>query len=416
MDVAILIGGKGTRTKKISKIIPKPFLKINNKSIIERQLEKLKLFKRIFLLSNNKITKFNNKLKNKRVVIIEENKTLGNAGCLKNLNKYKLLKDDILIISGDLIFNFDIKKFKKFHKKNKSDITFLVHPNDHIIDSDVLELNAKNKLIKLHGKPHSKKDIGNLCLSGIFIIKKKILNFIEDNKFQDFVKDILPKLIKSNIKVYGYNSREYVKDAGTPKRIKEIKKHLKTIKYTKGTLKSKIPAIFLDRDGVINKENSNLHYQNPLEIIDGTFDAVKKINDKGFLSVIITNQSAVAKGVVSINKVENDHKKLEYLFSTKGSYFDRIYYCPYYPVKGFKGEVKKYKKQSRFRKPNNGMILKAIRDLNIDTKQSYMIGDRYTDYLAAKKTNIKFLIVGNKFKIKGKKNFKNLKVAINSIL
>ena len=138
-----------------------------------------------------------------------------------------------------MIFNFDIKKFKKFHKKNKSDITFLVHPNDHIIDSDVLEINARNKLIKLHRKPHSKKDIGNLCLSGIFIIKKKILNFIEDNKFQDFVKDILPKLIKSNIKVYGYNSREYVKDAGTPKRIKEIKKHLKTIKYTKGTLKRK---------------------------------------------------------------------------------------------------------------------------------------------------------------------------------
>ena len=416
MDVAILIGGKGTRTKKISNKIPKSFLKIGNKSIIKRQLEKLKLCKRIFLLSNKKISKFNNSLPYKNVIIIEENKPLGNAGCLKNLIKFKDLKEDILIISGDLVFNFNIRKFRNFHKKNKSDVTFLVHPNDHIVDSDALEINGKNQLIKFHKKPHSKKDIGNLCLSGILIIKKKILNFIKDNKFQDFSKDILPKLIKNKMKIYAYNTREYIKDAGTPKRINSIKKHLNIIKYTKGSLNKKIPAIFLDRDGVINKEYSSQHYQNPLEVIDGAFDAVKKINEKGFLSVIITNQSAVAKGVVTIDKVERDHKKLEYLFSTKGSYFDRIYYCPYYPIKGFKGENKIYKKKSRFRKPNNGMLLKAIKDLNIDIKKSYMVGDRNTDYLAAKKTNIKFLIVGNKFKIKGKKNFINLKEAINSIL
>ena len=188
------------------------------------------------------------------------------------------------------------------------------------------------------------------------------------------------------------------------------------MRYKKKTLKTKTPAIFLDRDGVINKEYPNKHYQNPLEVINGSFEAVSKINRKGFMSVIITNQSAVAKGIVTVNKVENDHKKLEYLFGAKNAYFDKIYYCPYYPIHGFKGEVKKYIKRSSFRKPNNGMLLKAIKELNIDTKKSYMIGDRNTDYLAAKKTGIKFLIVGNKFKIKGKKNFINLKQAINSIL
>ena len=415
MDVAILIGGKGTRTKKISSKIPKPFLKLDSKSIIERQLENLKLYKRIFLLSNKKITKYNQKLSYNNIKIIEEENPLGNAGCLKKLTKYSQLNDNILIISGDLVFNLDIKKFENFHKKNKSEITFLVHPNDHIIDSDLIELNNKHQLTKFHKKPHSKKNIGNLCLSGIMIIKKKILNYIEDNKFQDFSNDILRKLIKKKIKIYGYNTREYVKDAGTPQRINAIKNHLKTIKYKKGSLKTKIPAIFLDRDGVINKEYPNKHYQNPLEIIDGAFEAVKKINQKGFLSVIITNQSAVAKGVVTIDKVEKDHKNLEYLFGMKGSYFDRIYYCPFYPIKGFKGEIKKFKKKSNLRKPNNGMLLKAIKDLNIDIKKSYMIGDRNTDYLAAKKTGVKFLIVGNKFKIEGKKNFLNLNQAINSI-
>ncbi len=416
MDIAILIGGKGSRTKTISKHIPKPFLKINKKTIIERQLEHLKNYKRIYLLSNNKIKKFNNTLLDKKINIIEEKQPLGNAGCLKNLEKFKNIKNDILIISGDLVFNIDIKKFYKFHKKNKGDVSFLVHPNDHIMDSDAIELNHLDQLVKFHKKPHQKKNIGNLCLSGIMIIKKRILKYIKKDKFQDFSNDILPKLIKKKLRIYGYNTREYVKDAGTPERIKKISKHLKNIKYLNGSLKTKIPAIFLDRDGVLNKEYPNKHYQNPLNLIEGAFNALKKINEKGFLSVIITNQSAVAKGTVTIEKVEKDHKKLEYLFSQKGCYFDRIYYCPFYPKGGFKGEVKKYKKKSNMRKPNNGMFLKAIKDLNIDIKKSYMVGDRITDYLAAKKTGIKFLLVGNKFKIKNKKNFLNLNQAINSIL
>lgn len=167
---------------------------------------------------------------------------------------------------------------------------------------------------------------------------------------------------------------------------------------------------------MINKEYSNQHYQNPLEIITGSIAALKKINNIGFLAVIVTNQSAVAKGIITIKNLEKDHKKLEFYFGSKGSYFDRIYYCPYHPEKGFKGEIKKYKKNSTWRKPNNGMFKQAIKDLNIDINKSYMIGDRYSDYLAAKKTKIKFLLVGNKFKLKGKKNYKNLNQAINSIL
>ena len=124
MLVAILVGGKGTRTKSISKNIPKPFLKINKKTIIERQLFQLRKYKQIYLLSNNLITKFTDKLSKWNVKVIEETKALGNAGCLKNLQKFN---DDILVISGDLIFNFDIERYVNFHKKKKSDVTFLVH-------------------------------------------------------------------------------------------------------------------------------------------------------------------------------------------------------------------------------------------------------------------------------------------------
>ena len=317
---------------------------------------------------------------------------------------------------GDLIFNINFKKFFSFHKKNKSDITLLVHPNDHPFDSDLLEVNDKNKLIKLHNKPHKKKNIGNLCSSGIFIISKKILKFIKPNEFQDLTIDILPKLLRKKTNIYAYNTREYVKDVGTPERIYLAKKQMKTKKFINGNISKKLPAIFLDRDGVINREDPKKHYQNPMEIYKGAVSAVKKINDNNFLSVLVTNQPAVAKGVISLDKLKEDHKKLEYHFGLKGAYFDRIYFCPYHPERGFRGEIKKFKKESSWRKPNNGMFLQAIKDLNIDIKKSYMIGNSSADYLAARKTGIKFLLVGKKFKIKNYKSYKNLFDAIKSII
>lgn len=419
MEIAILIGGKGTRVKKISKNIPKPFLKIGDKQIIEHQIEQLvRLKKKIILISNSKYSKFHNILMKKyariNFKVIEESKPLGTGGCLKSLKNFK--SKDYLIVSGDLIFNIDFKKFFLFHKKKKSDLTLLVHPNDHPFDSDLLEINDNNQLTQFHKKPHKKKDIGNLSLSGILIINKKILNHIKSDTFQDFSKEIIPKLLKKKIKIFAYNTREYVKDVGTPKRIELVKKQIKTRKFINGNINKKLPAVFLDRDGVINKEILSKHYQDPLKIINGAVSAIKKINSRGYLAVVITNQSAVAKGVITIAQLKKDHNKLEYFIGSKGAYLDRIYYCPYHPEKGFKGEIKKFKRKSKMRKPDNGMLLKAIKELNIDVKNSFMIGDSLVDFQAAQKTRVKFLLVGKKFKLEKGKNHKNLLEAVNSIM
>ena len=100
---------------------------------------------------------------------------------------------------------------------------------------------------------------------------------------------------------------------------------------------------------------------------------------------MITNQPAVAKGIISINNLKKDLQKLEVTFGLKNLYFDRVYFCPHHPKKGFKGENKKYKINCNCRKPKNGMFLKAIKELNIDKYNSFMIGDSLSDYYASKK-------------------------------
>ena len=241
----------------------------------------------------------------------------------------------------------------------------------------------------------------------------KLLKF---NKFQDFSKDFL-KIYENKLKIYAYNTREYIKDAGTPDRIEQIKKELKTIKYKKGNIKKKIPAIFLDKDGVINKLNKNKNYQKIDNLINGVPKAISIINKSGYLLVIVTNQPAIAKGIITEKKFLYDINKLSNILSKNKVYFDRIYFCPHHPEKGFRNEIKNLKILCKCRKPNNGMLLKAIKELNIDKKKSFFIGDQYSDYLASKKTSIKFIGVENYELLKNKKIIfkKNLLSAVKYI-
>ena len=113
----------------------------------------------------------------------------------------------------------------------------VVHPNNHPADSDCIQIDKYSRAKKFF-KPHVNKYIPNLCMAGINIINKKLLSFIEPKKFQDFSKNFLKKNEKK-MKIYCYNTREYIKDAGTPDRIKQIKKELKTFKFKNGNINRK---------------------------------------------------------------------------------------------------------------------------------------------------------------------------------
>lgn len=418
--IVILVGGKGSRVSKILKNGSKPEIEINKKKIIDYQLKQINnLNKKIFFLSNTKFYSLKKylkkKLKNNSYQIFEEKKPLGTAGCLIQLTKlnYKFY----LVIDGDLIFNINFKKLINFHVKKKSICTLLVHPNNHPYDSDCVDINKDKSIKKFFFKPHKKKFINNLCLSGIKIVNKDSLKIIKKNKFQDFSKDFLKKYKNKN-RFFAYNTREYIKDAGTPERIREVKKDLINFKYKLGNLNKKIPAIFLDKDGVINTQKDNQHYQNPIKILPGVYESIKKINDSGYMCILVTNQPAVAKGFITLSKLKSDLNLLIAKFGDRNAYFDRVYYCPHYPIKGFIGENKEFKIKCNCRKPGNGMFLKAISELNINIKKSFMIGDSYSDLEAAKKTKIKFIKIGEK-KFPSNKNYiikKNLTKAVNYIL
>ena len=415
LNLVILGGGKGKRLKKYfdsSKIL----LKIFNKTLLQLNLEFFNKIKKRYLIINQnqidikkylKIKKFSN------LKIFEEEKRLDTGGCLyylKSIKNYE--KKNFLIVYGDLITNIDYVKFYKFFKVTKSKISLLAHRNDHIMDSDTVDVNENDFVDRFYFKPHKNiKDISTLTMSGISIINGSVLKNLTKKKIS------FNLLLKKNRKKTSvFETRDFVKDVGTPKRVRWVKKNLN---FSKLIRKKNIPnkAIFLDRDGVINLEKKNEKVSNPFNFAKGIFNALRVIKKNNYLIIIITNQPGVAKGFISENKLKNINKKYINFFSRKKIIIDSLLYCPHHPEKGFKGEIKKFKVNCNCRKPKIGLFINATKKFNIDIKNSLFVGNSQNDFYASKKMKLKYFHIYNKNKVDYvHKNlqFKSLNKVINN--
>lgn len=162
-------------------------------------------------------------------------------------------------------------------------------------------------------------------------------------------------------------------------------------KNSPNNLNKKRKAIFLDRDGVINKEVGQLSKIEDFVLYDFVAKAIKKINDSDYLTIVITNQPMIAKGFMTENDLSQIHKKMETELGLQSAKINAIYYCSHHPEKGFDGEVVELKISCNCRKPKIGLIKKAVKDFNIDLKKSFLIGDSSTDAKTAENAEIKFI-------------------------
>ena len=142
-------------------------------------------------------------------------------------------------------------------------------------------------------------------------------------------------------------------------------------------------AIFLDRDGVINKERKD--YVKSIEefqILDGVPESIKMLKEKGFVVIVITNQSAINRGLVTIETLNEIHNHLQKILKDNNTSIDDFYFCPHIPDEN-----------CQCRKPNPGMLIKAVQEHDLDMNQSFMIGNSLTDIQAAQKAGCKGILL-----------------------
>ena len=148
-------------------------------------------------------------------------------------------------------------------------------------------------------------------------------------------------------------------------------------------------AIFLDRDGTLIEDPGYLNHPEQVTLLEGVAEALIELRNMGYMLIVTTNQSAVARGIVSEKVLGEIHNRLRQLLTERGAYLDQIYYCPYHPD----GVIPKYCKESDWRKPNPGMLLSASDEMDIDLSQSWKIGDSSRDIEAGLRAGCKTILV-----------------------
>ncbi|MBR5408162.1 MAG: HAD-IIIA family hydrolase [Lachnospiraceae bacterium] len=387
MKTVIMAGGAGTRISSIFPDIPKPLIPIEGVPVLEREISSLagQGFCDIILTVSHMADKLighfgDGKRLGVNIDYFVEKTPLGNAGALYELKEK--LSDDFLLLNADTVFDVDFNRFVEYHRSKGALATLLTHPNDHPYDSGLIVADENMSVTDWYTKEDVRpRYYKNRVNAGLHVLSKELLGTRPDTAKVDLDRQILRPLAGSG-RIFCYDSPEYVKDMGTPQRFESVCKDFASGKVAARNLKNKQKAIFLDRDGTINREVGFLRSVEELELLPRSAQAVKLINDSGYLAIVVTNQPVIARGEVTEPELNEIHNRMETLLGENAAYIDRLYYCPHHPDSGFEGEVPSLKIKCSCRKPAPGMLLKAADELNIDLAGSWMIGDRNTDILA----------------------------------
>lgn len=408
MKAVIMAGGRGTRIASLAGDIPKPMVEIEGIPVLEREIYCLRdqgFTEIVLTVSHRKeviidyfgdgsiVSKATGKPFGVNIEYFIEETPLGNAGALFQMKDK--LTEDFLLLNADALFDVDFNRMVGFHKKHGGLVTLFTHPNSHPYDSGLIIANEDGTVEKWLAKEEERpRYYKNRVNAGLHVINPQILNQEISTPRIDLDRQLLKPLAGTG-KMMCYDSPEYVKDMGTPERYMAVCEDFKKGIVSGKNLHEKQKAVFLDRDGTINKYVGFLRNIDEFELIDGVGEAIKKINTKGYLAIVITNQPVIARGEVTFEELQQIHNKMETLLGYEGAYLDAIYFCPHHPHNGYEGEVREFKTECDCRKPKPGMLFQAAKDYNIDLSRSWMIGDSENDIEAGKNAGCKTgLLVG----------------------
>lgn len=407
MKTVIMAGGRGTRISSVASDIPKPMIKIDGVPVLEREIECLRsqgftdLIITVGHLGNiitdyfgdgSGVSPATGRPFGVTIEYYRESRPLGNAGALFRLRDR--LTHDFLLLNADAVFDIDFNRFVAYHRRKGGLVTLFTHPNSHPYDSGLIFADENGAVTRwLNREDERPKYYKNRVNAGLHVLSPAVIAGEAPSEKVDLDRQILKPLAGTG-KMFAYDSSEYVKDMGTPERYESVCRDFENGIVGGKNLARKQRAVFLDRDGTINKYVGFLRRPEDFELIDGVSEAIRMINDSGYLAIVVTNQPVIARGEVTVGGLGVIHDKMETLLGLDGAYVDAIYYCPHHPHGGYEGEIPELKRECDCRKPKAGMLFRAAKDFNIDLSRSWMIGDGENDVLCGINGGCRTAVIG----------------------
>ena len=401
MQVVVLMGGLGTRLKDYTKTCPKSLVDVNGKPFFEYQLDLLCAWgfkKFLFLIGYkaNMIEEYFGDGSERDISIkycYDGKELLGTGGAVRRA--YDLLENDFMLIYGDSFMDIDYAETLYRYEKGKSEgaraLMTVLNNNNRFDKSNVV---MKDGSLILYDKHNPTPEMDYIDY-GVCVYEKTLFADYEEGSKFDIAKIQHRLSLEGKMVPQVVTKRFY--EIGNPDSLAEF------TAYSNKRLNEAHPAVFVDRDGVINEIAWNEDIEqldSPLKIsqfefIDGAIEGLREIISKGYYVFVVTNQPSAAKGKTSLANLYDINTYMIEQLASEGVYIDDLFMCPHYPKELPLTREKFLIRKCNCRKPEPGLLYKAIRKYNIDLSASYMIGDSISDVKAGNAVGIKTVFIGD---------------------
>lgn len=379
----VLVGGKGTRLGSLTATTPKPLMPLDADTVfLDEVLFNIARhgFDDILLLAGYFHEQFTDrysgrKLRNANVRVAVEKVPAGTAGAVADAAS--LLAESFLFVNGDTLFDINLRQLDRMIAAVPDAIAALAlqrvpdtarFGTVDLRDGTIVGFREKN--------PAQSEGLIN---GGIGLMRREIVSFIEQMP-ASIETDVFPRLAAAG-RLIGAEFSSYFIDIGLPNTLAQAREEIPRRRLR--------PAVFFDRDGVLNYDSGYTHRVEDLKWIPSSIETIRRLNDLGALVFVATNQAGIARGFYSHAEAARFHAAMATDLAHEGAHVDAFFMCPYHP----QAAIEAYRHPDHpDRKPNPGMILRALAEWPIDRNRCVLIGDHESDIECAQRAGVEGLL------------------------
>lgn len=372
-----LVGGRGTRLGAVSANMPKPMQEIApGMRFLDLLLDHAARhgFTDIVLLAGHlgeqvEAAYHGKRVREAMIRVIREHTPQGTGGALSLVAD--VLDPAFLLSNGDSFFDFNFRAVAaKPLDANLARMALRHVPDAGRYGSVKLDVERVTAFLE---KDPARTGPG-LINGGVYLLARDILGWLTAPSSLEV--DVFPKVAAAG-RLEGMEFEGYFLDIGLPETLAQAKTETATLQVR--------PAVVFDRDGVLNEDTGYTHKPEQLVWRSGAREAIRLLNDRGYYVFVATNQAGVARGHYEESAIPAFHNHMQDQLAEAGAHIDAFYHCPFHPH----GEVERYRVADHpDRKPNPGMILRALEEWPVDRSRSFLIGDRSSDIEAAERAGL----------------------------
>jgi histidinol-phosphate phosphatase family protein len=391
----ILAGGVGSRLRPLTDVLPKCLVPIEGRALldywvdclIESGISEARINSHAHAERVREYIGLVNSSGRLRLIESYEPKLLGSAGTVTANADLADSADEIAIIYADNLSDLDLRPLLAFHRQHGDPLTMVLFRAPNPRTCGIADLDGEGRIVSFVEKPE--QPTSDLANAGVYIVDAATYREIAAMGAFDLGFDVLPKFVG---RMRGWVWGGYHLDIGTPEALERARREAASTFPAPAPARASSslhqPAIFLDRDGTVIEHVHYLSDPALVRLLPGVAEALRRFRRAGFARILVTNQSAIGRGMLTTERLDQIHAEMNRQLATHGATVDAIYYCPDAPAGDDRTLV-----ENPERKPGPGMLLRAAADLKLDLGVSWMVGDLISDVLAGQNAGCRSILL-----------------------